>query len=143
VNNDPIKSVALDFVNRINAGDADRLAELMTEDHEFIDMEGSSARGRGTMRDNWIAYYRLFPDYHMQIEQVLVRGTTVILIGRSTGTLSEHGRQVLAGPDGNPPPAEELQGPAIWTAEIRDRLVAQWCVLKDTPAVRSRLGIAS
>jgi len=33
-------SVALAFIHCINSRDPDALAELMTEDHEFNDMEG-------------------------------------------------------------------------------------------------------
>ena len=34
-----------------------------------------------------------------------------------------------------------LDGPAIWTAEVRDGKVAVWRVYEDTPEVRARLGI--
>ena len=137
------KAVALEFIDRINARDPAMLAQAMTENHEFIDTEGNSAQSREQMREGWVGYYQLFPDYRIQINQVIVHETKVVLVGRSDGTLSEHGRKMLARPDGSPPPDEELQGPAIWTAEIRDQLVAQWCVFEDTAAVRAQLGVNS
>ncbi len=137
------KVVALDFVDRINGRDADRLAQAMTDDHAFIDTDGNSVVGRERMRVAWVGYYRLFPDYHVRIDEVLVRGNEVVLIGRSDGTLSEHGQTVLAGPDGTLPPYDEMQGSAIWTAEIRDTLVARWHVFRDTAATRAKLGVVS
>ena len=35
-----------------------------------------------------------------------------------------------------------LDGPALWTAEVKDDKVAHWRVYEDTPAVRAELGIA-
>jgi ketosteroid isomerase-like protein len=135
------KAIALEFVDRINAHDPDLLAQLMTEDHAFIDADGNTVVGRERMRDGWVGYYRLFPDYRVEIDEVIVRNDEVVLIGRSDGTLSPQGRVVLAGPDGAAPPDDEMQGPAIWTAEIRDRLVARWHVFRDTAATRAKLGV--
>jgi uncharacterized protein (TIGR02246 family) len=137
------RAVALAFVARINAGDVDGLAALMTDDHEFIDIPGDSFRGRETLREGWIAYYRLFPDYQIHIRRVSVDGPVVTLIGETTGTLSPFGHEALRRPDGTLPGQEELQGPAIWTALVREGLVAQWRVYWDTPATRAALGLPS
>ena len=39
----------LQFMDRINERDVDKLAELMTEDHVFIDSLGNSVRSREKM----------------------------------------------------------------------------------------------
>jgi ketosteroid isomerase-like protein len=134
--------VALEFVARINARDVDALAELMTEDHEFIDTDGTSFRGRENLRSDWHGYYAMFPDYHIEIDQVSSQGGLVILTGSSSGTLSPEGEEALRNADGSLPPDEELQGPAIWTGRIEDGLVAQWRVYFDTPTIRAELGLA-
>jgi ketosteroid isomerase-like protein len=46
----------LRFLERINEHDADKLAELMTDDHMFIDSLGQSVRGREKMRLGWQSY---------------------------------------------------------------------------------------
>src|ERR1035438_4587160 len=46
---DDIETV-LEFLNRINQRDVDKLAELMTEDHVFVDSLGNQVRGREKMR---------------------------------------------------------------------------------------------
>lgn len=48
--------VVLKFLERINQHDAEKLAELMAEDHVFIDSLGQSVRGREKMRAGWKSY---------------------------------------------------------------------------------------
>jgi ketosteroid isomerase-like protein len=136
------RAVTLDFVGRINAGDVDGIVALLTEDHEFVDTEGVSNHGRETLRGGWHGYFALFPDYQILVDEILVADSLVTLVGRSTGTLSPHGREVLRRADGSLPPDDELQGPAIWTARIENGLVAQWRVYVDTTETRAALGIA-
>lgn len=135
------EAVALDFVDRINRRDPDLLAEAMTADREFVDTEGNTLVGREVMRAAWVAYFRLFPDYSIHISGVMARGRLVVLHGHSCGALSAEGRAELAGRDGNPPPDDELQAPAIWAALVRENAVAQWRVYNDTEAIRARLGV--
>jgi hypothetical protein len=137
------KAVALDFVERINSRDPAAIVAAMTPDHEFIDSAGSSITGREAMLEAWSAYFRLFPDYRIEVESVVERGGSVVIVGSSSGTLSSSGRLELAGPDGALPPDEELQGPAIWSGHVRDGLISRWRVLDDTPAVRESLGLSA
>ena len=134
-----LERVALAFVERINLGDVGRLLEMMTEDHEFVDMTGDSFRGRNLMREAWTDYFRLFPDYTIQVEASMVNDSAVVLVGRSDGTLSAYGRQALQNLDGALP--GELQGRAIWTARVREGRIAQWRVCPDTSTARRCLGI--
>lgn len=134
-----LERVALAFVERINLGDVGRLLELMTEDHEFVDMAGDSFRGRDLMREAWTDYFRLFPDYTIQVEASMVNNSAVVLVGRSDGTLSAYGRQSLQPHDESL--AERLQVRAIWTARVRDGRVSQWRICPDTATVRLCLGI--
>jgi ketosteroid isomerase-like protein len=135
------RAVALAFVAAINARDVDRIAALMTEDHEFIDIPGQSFHGREPMREGWIGYYRLFPDYQIEVDRVLASDDAVTLIGSTTGTLSEFGREALRRAGGTLPGPDELQGPALWTARIQGDMVARWRVYWDTPDTRAALAI--
>jgi len=65
----PIETV-LDFLERINKRDPDKLAELMTEDHAFIDSLGNTVRGREKMRTGWRGYYSFCPDYWVSHEEI-------------------------------------------------------------------------
>lgn len=134
-----LERVALAFVERINLGDVARLLELMTEDHEFVDMAGDAFRGRELMRQAWTDYYRLFPDYRIQVAATRANSDSIVLVGHSEGTLSAYGQLALRQPDGSLP--EDLQGRAIWTARVRQGRIAQWRVCPDTPTVRLCLGL--
>src|SRR6185436_1529779 len=43
------EQIALEFVASINAHDVERLSQLMSDDHEFVDSLGGSTRGRDAM----------------------------------------------------------------------------------------------
>ncbi|MGV8083621.1 MAG: nuclear transport factor 2 family protein [Coriobacteriia bacterium] len=138
---DPVE-VVTDFIDRINSGDVPAIIRAMTPDHEFIDSAGSRLRGREAMLEAWRAYFRLFPDYRIHVERLISRPGEVVVLGRSSGTLSPEGAAELAGPDGAPPRDDELQGPAIWVGRVCDGLIASWQVFEDTPEARELLGIS-
>ena len=53
----------LDFLDRINKRDADKLAELMTEDHIFVDSLGNTMQGCEKMHAGRRGDYSICPDY--------------------------------------------------------------------------------
>lgn len=55
--------VVLKFLERVKQHDAEKLAELMAEDHVFIDPLGQSVRGREKMRAGRKSYFAFCPDY--------------------------------------------------------------------------------
>ncbi len=116
-------STALRFNEKINARDLLGLIELMTEDHTFIDIPGRVTKGRDAMMANWAKFFKEYPDYRNNFTVVEVKGNRVIMIGFSECSY------------------DPLDGPAIWTAEIRDGLVAEWRVYEDTNDVRQQLGV--
>lgn len=111
------------FNERINARDLLGLIELMTEDHTFIDIPGRVTEGRDAMTASWAMFFKEYPDYRNNFTLVEVKGNLVIMIGFSECSY------------------DPLDGPAIWTAEIRDGLVAEWRVYEDTNDVRQQLGV--
>ena len=76
-----LKSVAFEFVKRINAGDSDELMALMTEDYKFIDRSGNISRGR----QRW-DYFLSYPEYRIHVEHVLTGGNAIAIVGRTTGS---------------------------------------------------------
>ena len=116
-------SVAVRFNDCINAGDLDGLADLMTDDHTFIDTEGGTVAGKQACLDAWRGFLAAFPDYRNVFASVEERGDIVTVVGHSV--CSE--------------PA--LAGPALWTARVRADQVAEWRVHADTPEIRARLDI--
>ena len=116
-------SIALRFNERINTRNLTGLGELMTEDHVFIDIPGEVHQGRQMMVSGWFDFFRLYPDYRNNFTSVEVKGELVIMVGFSECSY------------------DPLDGPAIWTAKIRDGLVAEWRVYDDKEEVRKEIGI--
>jgi len=110
---DNVKSIALEFVEVINAGDSEKLLELQTKDFTFIDMTGDVYHGR----DDWQGYFSAYPKYKIHVQHVLVGGNGVAIIGKTTGS--------------HVPPEVEKHETVLWTAEIRNGHVAEWRIYSD------------
>jgi len=83
----PMETV-LEFMNRINQRDAGKLAELMTEDHVFIDSFCQSVVGREEVRAAFAGYFGLCPDYWVTQERMLADGNVVAVFGAAGGTIA-------------------------------------------------------
>jgi ketosteroid isomerase-like protein len=76
-------------MDRINRRDVDALAELMTDDHAFIDSLGQSVRGREKMRAGWRGYYSFCADYWVSHAEIFQNGNRriIALIGQKKPAL--------------------------------------------------------
>ncbi len=115
---DDIETV-LEFLNRINQRDVDKLAELMTEDHVFVDSLGNQVRGREKMRGGWRGYYSMCPDYRVSHEEVFRNANMVAVFGAAGGTIQGH----------------PWRTPAAWLAAVQKGLVKEWRVYADNKPV--------
>ncbi len=126
--------VALRFVDRINAHDIEGLAALLTLDHRFVDSLGAESRGRGTLRSGWQQYFRMVPDYRVEVERTFAEGRDVVLIGVARGTYTT---------DGTLRAEHRWTTPAAWRARVADELVAEWQVYADNEPMRRCMARAS
>ena len=117
---------ALAFLERINLRDQDQLAELMTEDHVFIDSLGGEVRGREKMRTGWQGYFAMCPDYWVSRESIFANGKQVAIFGEAGGTIALAGKLL---------PENQWRTPAAWLAIVENGLVKQWRVYADNKAV--------
>ena len=74
----------------------------------------------------WRGFFDAFPDYRNVWTEVLHSGDAIIALGHSVCATEP-----------------ELDGPAIWTAIVRDDQVSMWRVREDTPDNRARLGLGT
>jgi len=123
---DPLELVK-DFIHKISTRDVDGLADLMTEDHLFVDGMGTEVRGRETMRTGWASYYKMIPDYRIIAGRFFRDGNTVGIFGTATGTYSKDGRLK---------PENHWEVPAAWLAEVTGNKIAHWQVYADNEPVR-------
>ncbi len=111
--------IVLRFLDRINEHDADRLAELMTDDHVFTDSLGTAVHGREKMRAGWRGYYGMCPDYWISHEEIFQNGMQVAVFGAAGGAIA-----------GN-----KWRTPAAWLAVVQGDLVKEWRVYADNKPV--------
>jgi ketosteroid isomerase-like protein len=115
------------FIERINAQDPDGLSELMSEDHAFIDALDYKVTGREAMRKGWIGYFSMVPDYWIEPETILTRGSTVAIFGRAGGTYVH---------DGILKPENRWEVPAAWLAIARRGKIVEWRAYTDNEPIR-------
>lgn len=122
----PAVDTVLQFLERINQHDADKLAELMAEDHVFIDSLGQPVTGRENMRLGWRGYYSFCPDYWVSHEEILSSGDLVAVFGAAGGTIAADGKLL---------PENKWRTSAAWLATVKGGLVRQWRVYADNKPV--------
>lgn len=128
--NDLVESVAHAFVRAINRQNVDALAELMTEEHRFIDSMGNVSEGREKMRSSWARYFAMVPDFTVAIEEIFCDGPVVVMLGVAQGTYST---------DGQLKPENRWATPAAFRAFIQEQKVAEWRVYCDNEPIRQKM----
>src|ERR1700683_944077 len=116
----------LQFMERISQRDADKLAELMTEDHVFIDSLGHSVRGREQMRIGWRGDFRPCPDYWVSHEEIFQNGNMVAVFGSAGGTIAANAKLL---------PENKWRTTAAWLAVVENQMVKEWRVYADNKPV--------
>jgi len=115
-------SIARAFIAAINQGDVSQLSSLMTEDHTFVSSQGTIDSGRENMTKGWEEYLRMFPDYKVEIQNILQDGNLVAAFGYASGTYN--GRRGLI-------PENRIEMPAAWKAIVENGKIKVWQVYAD------------
>ena len=118
------KSIALAFNECITRQDIDGLASLMTDDHTFIDSEGTIHRSKEFMIESWKRFFEMFPRYKNIFSRIDSRDNVVVMVGYAYWS------------------EEQPHDSALWTASIVNNLVSEWRVYHDTEANRAALNIS-
>jgi ketosteroid isomerase-like protein len=127
----PAVDAVVQFLECINRHDADKLAELMSEDHVFVDSLGASVAGREHMRTGWRSYFALCPDYWVSHDEILTSAARVAVFGTAGGTIAAGSTSA-----GSTLPAEnKWRTPTAWLAIVDGGLVKQWRVYADNKPV--------
>jgi len=115
-------SIVQSFNNAINEGNVKLLSSLMAEDHTFIDASGASHSGIKEMTEGWKDFFRLFPDYKNNFENILQDGKLVVALGTACGTYNGN-RGVI--------PENRIQWTAAWKAIVENNKIKVWQVYAD------------
>ena len=115
-------TVVLDFVEAINNANPDKMIDLMTIDHVFIDSQDNRTIGKDKMRAAWIAYFALFPDYKIVINEIIEKDNLTGMYGYASGTY----RNII-----NKDKSNYWRIPAAWRAIVKDNQIKLWQVYAD------------
>lgn len=110
----------LEYIERINAHDAEGLSELASSDLRFVDARGEEFH---LTSEGWGSYFEGVPDYHIDVDQILAADEFVAVFGSAKGTTK--------GP-GTRGGRKEWEVPAAWKAVVRDGKLVEWHVFCDT-----------
>jgi ketosteroid isomerase-like protein len=80
------KEIVSNFIKAINDHDVEQIYDLMSDDHTFIDGYDDKYSGRKEMKEGWTNYFKLFPDYNIEIIDYTVNETMIGLFGYAGGT---------------------------------------------------------
>ena len=112
----------LEFIRAINEADVEKLYELMTENHTFVDSQNNKVIGRDAMKQAWIDFYKLFPDYNLVVNEVVTKNDLVIVTGIASGTYKNLRTE---GKDNS------WVAPAAWKAIVQDGKIELWQIFCD------------
>jgi len=115
-------SVVLDFIEAINNANLDKMVDLMTIDHVFIDSQDNRTIGKDKMRQAWIGYFAIFPDYRIEINEILEKDNLISMFGYASGTY----RNII-----NKDKSNYWRVPAAWKAIVKDNQIELWQVYAD------------
>jgi ketosteroid isomerase-like protein len=114
------KDIVLEFVNAINDHDVDKIYDLMSDDHIFIDGSGGKHIGKIDMKEGWQNYYQMFPDYSIQITDVVEDNSIIGLFGYASGSYKIITNET-----------NFWRTPAAWKAIVENKKIMHWQVYCD------------
>ncbi len=116
------KDIVLDYVKAINTADIEELYMLMSKDHLFVDAHDNRVISKENMKQSWIDYFAMFPDYKIEVNEILQKGSLICILGYASGTY----KNLKNNEDSN-----YWRIPAAWTAIVKDGNIKQWQVYAD------------
>lgn len=117
------KQIVLDFIAAINAHHIQRIYDLMAPDHTFIGTYGDEVHGKEEMKNGWIGYFEWFPDYLIELSDILEREGTFAIFGFAGG--SYHGKR-------QEDDKSYWRLPAAWKAVVEGETIKLWQVFADS-----------
>jgi ketosteroid isomerase-like protein len=121
-----VEAVVEKFVAAINQHDVNAIGQLMSEDCIYVDSDGTIYGDIEQMKQGWPGYYKMFPDYKIEIAETFVKGDTVALLGKASGTYTS---------DGTLKPENHWEIPAAWKAVVAGDKIKLWQWIADNSIV--------
>jgi dipeptidase E len=123
-------SVVKEYISRINHHDLPGMLQITDDNAVFIDSMGINTSGREEMEKAWDVFLTFFPDYSINIKDIISKNGMVAVFGTAKGTVATGGRIL----DEN-----KFEIPASWTATVKNGKITKWRVYADNQPVRKLL----
>ena len=115
----------LEFIEFINKHDIEGMASLMSDDHAFIDAHNNTYSGKDKMKASWQLYFEWFPDYTIEVSDIIQGGQCTAVLGFANGTY----RNMQ-----NPERSNYFHLPSAWKVVVENDKIKLWQVYADTKA---------
>jgi ketosteroid isomerase-like protein len=116
------KDVVVRFVRAINDHDVNEIVNLMPDDHVFIDGMDQKSVGKKAMKEGWDGYFELFPDYRIEIYDIIENESGVGLFGYASATYKNLTNKVNS---------NFWRIPAAWKSIVENNKIKHWQVYCD------------
>jgi len=121
------EAIVCAFLKAINTQDVDGMTALLAPGHRMIDSLGGVVEGREKIGECWKGYFRMVPDYSVDVEETFVNGSSVVILGVAQGTFTF---------DGVLHPENRWHTPLAVRASVEERLIAEWRIFADNEPMR-------
>ena len=116
-----------EFIAAINEHHIDKMVSMMTPDHTFVDSLGKVIPTRRAMRDAWLGFFEIVPDYTMTIAETMAEAQSVMAVGSASGTYAKDGELL---------PQNAWKVPAAWRAVTSGDRISTWQAFVDNEPLR-------
>lgn len=117
------RDIIIEFVKNINNHSAEGLAGLMTDDHTFVDAIGTSMTGKEEMKNAWQIYFEWFPDYVINVSDIISGSNSIAMFGYASGTYKGIKNETNS---------YYWRLPAAWKIIVENEKIKLWQVFCDT-----------
>jgi ketosteroid isomerase-like protein len=117
------EKIIYDFVHAINDHDVEKIYSLMSDDHTFVDAHGNEIKDKDKMKVGWAGYFQWFPDYKIEITDILTTGDLAAAFGFAGGTF----KGIKTDKNEN-----YWRLPASWKIIVSQNKIKLWQVYADT-----------
>jgi hypothetical protein len=120
------KEILYHFVNVINEHNVTEMYPLMDDDFIFLDAWGGKSIGKDQMKKGWEGYFKMFPDYKIEIVDIYFDKNRIAVFGFAGGTFENKRTETNE---------NYWRMPAAWQVEVINGKIKLWQVCADQKKV--------
>ncbi|HNW98940.1 MAG TPA: nuclear transport factor 2 family protein [Bacteroidales bacterium] len=120
----------IEFVKHINNHNVEEIAAFLSDDHCFIDAYGQNIIGKDKMKKAWEVYFDWFPDYVINISEIIAGSQCTAMFGYASGTYKGAKDKMNS---------NYWRLPSAWKIIVENNKIKHWQVYCDTKIPNDRI----